>query len=292
MAKMSTGFRLTVYPLLWCVSMLPFPVLYLLSDFICFLLYRVVGYRKTVVRTNLANSFPEKTELERLRIERLFYSHLADMMLETIKGMTISAPELLRRMKLLNTDVLQSLVDRHRSAIIVMSHCGNWEWVCLAADITSPQNAQCVYKTLSNANWDAWFLQVRSRFGTQPHPMEKILRVMASQKNEVNVTAFIGDQNPSNGQNAYWTRFLGQDTCFMTGSEKIARKLDQAVYYMQVVKVKRGFYECTLSLLCDESPSSGENEITEAIVRATESDIRQQPQHWLWSHRRWKHKRN
>lgn len=288
---MSIGFRLTVYPLLWLISIMPFPLMYGFSNFISFLLYNVIGYRKKIVRQNLANSFPLKTAEERLRIEKLFYKHLADLMLETIKGMSISRTQLLARMKLTNPEVFEQLYADKRSCIVVMSHCGNWEWVCDAAQISAPQHAQCVYKTLSNANWDAWFLKVRSRFGTQPFPMEKILRGMIDNASMVTATAFIGDQNPSNGKNAWWGTFLNQDTCFMMGSEKIARKLDHAVYYLEVRKQKRGFYLATMRELCANPKTTADGDITELIVRATEKDIQEQPETWLWSHRRWKHKR-
>lgn len=288
---MTLGFRLTVYPLLWLISMMPFPFMYVFSTFISFLLYRIIGYRKKIVRINLANSFPEKSDKERLAIEKAFYKHLADLMLETIKGMTISAKTLLSRMYLDNPEVFEKLNNDKRSSIIVMSHCGNWEWVCDAAQISAPQQAQCVYKTLTNKNWDAWFFFVRSRFGTQAFPMEKILRAMIDNSHLVTATAFIGDQNPSSGKNAWWGNFLNQDTCFMMGSEKIARKLDHSVYYLEVRKRKRGYYNAHLKLLCSNPTETHDGDITELIVRATEQDIKEQPETWLWSHRRWKHKR-
>jgi Kdo2-lipid IVA lauroyltransferase/acyltransferase len=205
--------------------------------------------------------------------------------------MTISEVELKRRMHLTNPEEFASLNESKRSCLIIMSHCGNWEWVCDAADCSVEQHAQCVYKTLSNKNWEAWFLKVRSRFGTEPFPMEKTLRVMTQNASMVTATAFIGDQNPANGRNAYWTTFLNQDTCFMSGAEKIARKMDHAVYYLTMKKVKRGFYTAAIHLLENNPKSTSDGEITEKIVRATENDIKNQPENWLWSHRRWKHKR-
>lgn len=288
---MSVFFRLTVAPLLWLISLLPFPILYGFSSFISFLLYRLLGYRKAVVRQNLSNAFPEKSESERRKIEAGFYKHLADLMLETIKGLSISKWNLKQRMKLKNPEVFEELYRNKRSCIVVMSHCGNWEWVCLAAQISAPQHAQCVYKTLSNKNWDAWFLKLRSRYGTQPFPMEKTLRVMTENAKLVTATAFIGDQNPANGKNAWWGEFLNQDTCFMTGSEKIARKMDHSVYYLKVTKQKRGWYLAEMLLLTSEPRATQDGEITGMIVKATEADIQSQPENWLWSHRRWKHKR-
>lgn len=288
---MSLAFRLGVYPFLWLISVLPFPLLYAFSDFLTLVIYRIVGYRKAVVRQNLKNSFPDKSDEERLDIEKRYYKHLSDLILETIKGMTISKSELQKRMVLTNKEVTDRLNEQQRSAVIVMSHNGNWEWVCLAAQISVTQHAQCVYKTLTSPGWDAWFLNLRSRFGTQPFPMEKTLRVMSENARLTTVTAFIGDQNPSSGKNAYWSEFLHQETCFMNGSEKIARKLNHSVYYLKVRKLKRGYYQCSLELIVENPVATKEGEITEAIVRHTESDILEQPENWLWSHRRWKHKR-
>lgn len=288
---MSGSFRILVYPWLWLISKLPFPILYGFSSFIAFLLYRVVGYRKAIVRTNLANSFPEKSIAELMSIEKKFYSHLADLMVETIKGMTMTEAEIRERVILQNVDELERLKNNRQSCVVVMSHCGNWEWVCIGAQMITPLHAQCVYKKLKNKNWDNWFFKLRSRFGTEPFPMEKTLRVMIQHAHTPCATALIGDQNPSNTNNVHWTRFLNQDTCFMNGSEKISKKLDQAVYYMTVEKRKRGHYECKVSLLCAEPNATKDGEITEMIARATEAEISKQPENWLWSHRRWKHKR-
>jgi Kdo2-lipid IVA lauroyltransferase/acyltransferase len=251
----------------------------------------VVKYRVGIVRTNLSNAFPNKTKAELRSIENKFYRHLTDLMLETIKGMTITKKNLLLRMRLADPDFFKKQLDNQQSTIIVMSHCGNWEWVCLAAQISVEQHAQCVYKTLSSPDWDHWFFQLRSRFGTAPFTMEKTLRVMTSNAHLITATAFIGDQNPSSGKNAYWTTFLNQETCFMTGSEKIARKMDHDVAYMSIQKEKRGYYVCHLEMLSSDPKQTKEGEITELIVRATEKDIIHQPHNWLWSHRRWKHKK-
>lgn len=280
-----------MYPVLWLVSVLPFPLLYAFSDFMAFIVHYLVRYRVDVVRKNLSKSFPDKSIAQLRSIENKYYRHLTDMILETIKGMTMSQSTLLRRMKLVDTEFFEDQFRNNRSTIVVMSHCGNWEWVCLGAQLSIRQHAQCVYKTLRDPDWDRWFFNVRSRFGTAPFPMEKTLRVMTANSHIVTATAFIGDQNPSSGKNAYWTNFLNQDTCFMQGSEKIARKLDHDVAYMSIRRVKRGWYTCHVELLTDQPTQTKDGEITELIARATEKDILSQPENWLWSHRRWKHKR-
>jgi KDO2-lipid IV(A) lauroyltransferase len=271
--------------------MLPFPVLYALSSFLYFILYHLVGYRKKVVRNNLKNAFPDKTDAWRLDVERKFYRHLTDMILETFKGMSMGREELMKRLKNASQELYDKAHEEGRSSIIIMSHTGNWEWVCMSAQLHAQQKAQCIYKQLKNPFFEKLMLGIRSKFGTMPIPMEQTLRVLASQHNITTATAFMGDQNPSNGKNAYWTNFLNQDTAFMWGTEKIARKTNQEVWYMQIRKIKRGYYEAHTRLLCANSAETQEGEITEMLARATEEDILTQPENWLWSHRRWKHKR-
>jgi KDO2-lipid IV(A) lauroyltransferase len=271
--------------------MLPFPVLYALSSFLYFILYHLVGYRKKVVRNNLKNAFPDKTDAWRLDAERKFYRHLTDMILETFKGMSMGREELMKRLKNASQELYDKAHEEGRSSIIIMSHTGNWEWVCMSAQLHAQQKAQCIYKQLKNPFFEKLMLGIRSKFGTMPIPMEQTMRVLASQHNITTATAFMGDQNPSNGKNAYWTNFLNQDTAFMWGTEKIARKTNQEVWYMQIRKIKRGYYEAHTRLLCTNSAETQEGEITEMLARATEEDILSQPENWLWSHRRWKHKR-
>lgn len=284
-------FRWLVYPFLKLVSWLPFPLLYLLSDLVYLLLYRVAGYRKKVVRENLTRSFPDRDEAWLRKTEREFYRHLADLILETLKGLSMSRETLLKRIKNCSRELYDQAHADGKSVIIIMSHAGNWEWVCMSAQLHAFQKAQCIYKPLSDPNFEKMMFAMRSKFGTMPIPMEQTLRVMATQRDIVTATAFMGDQNPSNGKNAYWTTFLNQDTAFMWGTEKIARKLNQEVWYMQVKKVKRGYYEAYTRVLCAEPAKTAEGEITEMLARATEADIVAQPASWLWSHRRWKHKR-
>lgn len=284
-------YKLLVYPILKGISLLPFPVLYRLSNFLYFVLYHLAGYRKKVVRVNLQNSFPDKTDAWRRDVERKFYRHLTDMFLETFKGMSLSKEELLKRMTNNPQEIYDKAFAEGRSSIIVMSHKGNWEWVSMSAQLHAKQKAQCIYKQLKNPFFEKLTQGIRSKYGTILIPMEQTLRVLAGQSGMVTATAFIGDQNPSNGKNAYWTKFLNQDTAFMWGTEKIARKTNQEVWYLQVRKIKRGYYEAHTRLLCSNPAETKEGEITELLVRATEEDIMSQPENWLWSHRRWKYKK-
>jgi KDO2-lipid IV(A) lauroyltransferase len=284
-------FSVFVYPALKLISYLPFPVLYVMSDGLYLLLYYIIGYRKKVVRDNLTSCFPDKSQAEIISLEKKFFKHLADMILEAVKGLSMSKSELLKRVINASQSFYDEANDKKRSSIVIMSHMGNWEWVCMSAQSLSKQKAQCIYKPLSNKNFDQMMLNMRSRFGTMPIAMEKTLRVMSAQKDITTITAFMGDQNPANGKTAWWTTFLNRDTAFMMGTEKIARKMGHDVWYMQVKKVKRGYYEAVTTLLCSNSAETKEGEITEMLVRATEQDILSQPENWLWSHRRWKHQR-
>ena len=285
------AYRIFVFPLIKAISWLPFPLLYLLSDFLYLVLYKLVGYRKVVVRTNLKKAFPDKDEKWLRQTEKVFYKHLTDLILETFKGLNMSEKTLKLRLKNVSQRLYDEANEEKRSSIIIMSHMCNWEWVCMAAQAYAKQKAQCIYKPLKNKAFEELTQGIRRKFGTDPIPMEQTLRVMAGQKDIVTATAFMGDQNPSNGKNAYWTTFLNQDTAFMWGTEKIARKFNHEVWYMQVKKVKRGFYEAETRLICKNPAETAEGEITELLARETEKDIFSQPAYWLWSHRRWKHKR-
>jgi len=285
------SFGILVWPFLKLLSLLPFSVLYIISDGLRFILYRLIGYRVKVVQDNLKKSFPNKSAVELKKIERAFYKHLGDLFVETIKGMSISASQMKKRMANLDQHHYDTLYNQEQSAIIVMSHCGNWEWICLMSQIVCQQRVQCVYKSLSNSGFDRWMFSIRSKFGANPIPMEQTLRVLDANKSVVTVNAFIGDQNPSSGKGAYWTNFLNQDTPFMMGPEKIAKKFNMPLFYLSSRKVKRGYYEAHTVPLCLDPTATAEGEITRLIAEHTEKEIQNQPHIWLWSHRRWKHKR-
>ena len=286
------AFRWGIYPFFKGLSLLPFWVLHLISDVLFLLVYGVFGYRKRVVQENIALSFPEKSEEERRAIVREFYRHFCDVIVETIKGLSISADELSKRMVNVDQHIYDQFEKENRNAIVVMSHCGNWEWICLMSQIACQQRVQCIYKTLSNGGFDRWMYAIRSKFGANPIPMEQTLRVLDANKLVVTVNAFIGDQNPSSGKGSHWTNFLNQDTPFMMGPEKIAKKFNMPLYYLASRKVRRGFYEATTVPLCLDPTSMADGEITRLIAEHTEREILQQPHIWLWSHRRWKHKRS
>ena len=289
---MSTvGFYIAL-PFLYLISVLPFPLFYLLSDGVYFLLYKVIGYRKKVVYANLKNSFPEKSHEELKAIEKKFYKYLCDLFLETLKTLTISKEQAVKRCAFNESTItiFKELHEQKKSCIVVMGHYGNWEWAGNSFSLINPQQLYVIYHPLSNKNFDKLMYNMRTRFGTKLYAMKDTMREMIRNRNEVNATAFIADQTPA-PESAYWTTFLNQDTPVFWGTEKIAQKLNFPIVYVTVNRVKRGYYEVNSEYLVMEPKNTKEGEISELHTRKLEKDIKAQPEIWLWSHRRWKHKK-
>jgi Kdo2-lipid IVA lauroyltransferase/acyltransferase len=282
----------TALPFIYLISLLPFPVLYLFSDAICFLLFRVLGYRKKVVFTNLRNSFPGKSEKEIRELGRQFYHYLVDLMLETFKTLTVSSKKTLERCTLDERakEMFEHYGKEKRSIIIVMGHYGNWEWAGSSFSLIFDYPLYVIYHPLRNKYFNDLIYKMRTRFGTRLIAMRDTYKEMAGRKSEMNATAFIADQTPP-PENAYWTMFLHQDTPVFWGTEKIAQKLNYPVVYVTVKRLKRGYYRVFAEELFSNPRDTATGEISEAHTRKLERDIMEQPEIWLWSHRRWKHKR-
>ncbi|MCF8424952.1 MAG: lysophospholipid acyltransferase family protein [Bacteroidia bacterium] len=285
------GFYIAL-PLLYFISILPFSLFYLLSDLLYLLIYKVVGYREKVVYENLKNSFPEKSHKELKEIEEQFFHYLCDLVLETLKTLTISKKEALRRCAFNENAIaiFKQLNDEKKSCILVMGHFGNWEWAGSSFSLLNSQQLYVIYHPLSNKYFDTLMYNMRSRFGTKLYAMKDTMREMIRNRHEINATAFIADQTPS-PEGAYWTTFLNQDTPVFWGTEKIAQKLNYPVLYATVNRKKRGYYEVNVEYLVKNPKDTNEGEISELHTRKLEKDIIAQPEIWLWSHRRWKYKR-
>lgn len=279
-------------PFVYFISILPFPLLYLVSDFFFFIIYHVVGYRKKVVQENLANAFPEKSVEERARICRDFYRYFCDLFLETFKTLTISKAAMLRHCSLTPESValFERLHAEGKSVVLVMGHKGNWEWGGNAFSLQCPQQLYVVYHPLSNKHYDNLMYQMRTRFGTKLIAMQDTFRDMLKLRGEINATALIADQSPR-PDSAQWVTFLHQDTPVFTGTERIASKLNYQVVYVSVARVKRGYYTVSAEVLVASPAQEPAGNVTAIHTARLEADIISQPATWLWSHRRWKHKR-
>ncbi len=280
------------YVLNWIFTLLPLRILYVFSDFIFFFFYYFPGYRRKVVADNLKNSFPEKSREELLEIEKKFYHHLCDLFIETLKLTHINNKQLSKRMPLANPEVLDKLYKEGRDVVAVLGHYGNWEWL-LSLPLFTDYQTVSIYKPLQNKYFDKFMQDHRSRNGMILTPMSNIVREIIGlrQKNVRSLFAFINDQIPPKGDIKYWTNFLNQETAVYTGAERIASKYDMSVIFFNIQKIKRGYYHFTVELLFEHSAGMPEHNITDAHTKRLEESIRARPEFWIWSHRRWKHKR-
>ncbi len=278
-------------PFIYLISLLPFWLMYRVSDFLFVVLYYGLSYRKKVVLTNLRNSFPEKSEQEIQVIARRFYRYLCDLILETLKSLTISPRQVKKHLTFEGIEVLQHYHEKKQSVIVVLGHFGNWE-LAGARFAVEPIIHQLfiIYRPLKNKYFDRLFYHMRTRLGNKLYPMKEATRGMVNDRKDLTSTAFIADQTPS-PDNALWLTFLNQDTPVFLGTERLARKLNYPIIYIAAKRPKRGHYCIEMELLFDQPKDTAENEITIAHTKRLEKDIIAQPEIWLWTHRRWKHKR-
>jgi KDO2-lipid IV(A) lauroyltransferase len=276
----------------WIVTLLPLSVLYLFSNLTFLILYYFPSYRRNVVATNLKRSFPEKDRKELKSIERKFYKHLADMFIETLKLTHMSKAELMKRCTITNVDILNKLLEDKRDVIGVLGHYNNWEWLSILPQYTNYKTVS-IYKPLQNRYFNKLINDNRSKFGMVLTPMSLIIReIINDRKNGINtLSAFISDQIPPKGDIKYWTTFLNQDTPVYLGAEKVASKYNMAIVFFHIQKVRRGYYNLNIELLFDHTAGLPDHFITETHVKRLEEVIREKPEYWIWSHRRWKHKK-
>jgi KDO2-lipid IV(A) lauroyltransferase len=277
-------------PFIYLISYLPFRVLYLFSDVMFLLVYRVIGYRKTVVTTNLERSFPDKSPNEISDIRSRFYRYFCDLSLEILKTLTVSPSALTKRFICGDMSAFERFYESKQSVIIVLGHLGNWE-LCGAYFSQLPLHQLYVlYHPLTDKHFDRLLYRMRTRLGVRLYPMKSAFRGMVKDRNKLTATAFIADQSPS-PSGAHWMTFLNQDTAVFKGTETIARKLDYPVIYLSVIRVRRGLYKISSELLTEHPLELPENALTELHTKRLEKDVIANPETWLWSHRRWKHKR-
>ncbi|GHV64390.1 lipid A biosynthesis protein [Bacteroidia bacterium] len=283
-----------LYGFIWVLSFLPMRVLYVFSDFAYYLLYYIIGYRKKTVKQNLKNSFPEKGDDELLSIEKKFYRHLCDVFVEMYKTLHISEKELKKRFVFKNEGVLTRYFEQGKSVIGVLGHYGNWEWgASLKLWVKNDFDYLVVYKPLRNKYLDRMVYKMRSTFGALPVPKNDIFRKIVTERQEARLflAGFIADQTPSPGNLNFWMDFLHQDTPILFGTEKIATKYGLPVVSVLAKKVKRGHYVVKFVDVCSDPAKLEHGELTRRHIHILEKQIQEAPEFWLWSHKRWKHKR-
>jgi KDO2-lipid IV(A) lauroyltransferase len=268
--------------------LIPFPLLYLISDLIRFLLQHVVGYRKKVIVSNLKSCFPDLSEKELNKLVGKVYKNLADVLVEGIKAFSMTKKQIKKRHFILNPELADRYIQQGKSAIALPSHFNNWEWGTLSPGqfINSPLVA--FYKPLSNKYIDQFLRWSRSKFGTSLVSIYITALAFERHQGQPCIYVMAADQSPTNARKSYWVDFLGRDTAFLHGPEKYARMFDIPVFYVDVQRVKRGHYTLDLSLLADNPKDLPEGEITRRYAKRLEEAILKSPGSWLWSHKRWK----
>ena len=281
-----------LYSFFRLLALLPLRCLYLISDLMFVLVFYVIRYRRKVVKVNLRNSFPEKAEKERRVIACKFYRFLCDVFVETLKLAIMDTPQIRRRIRYSNPEVLDELYRKGKQVFVVTGHYGNWEWLTTLEN-SKPYQHATLYHPLENKFFDKLLYDLRTKYGTEVIPSISALMAINQFRYENRLTAlcFLSDQSPPKNAIHYWTTFLNQDTPVYSGVEKIAKRYNTAVVYYEILRVKRGYYEVDVTLIAENAAETFDYQITNKHVELLEETIRRNPQYWLWSHRRWKHKR-
>lgn len=292
MSKVLNGLLKGVF---WLLSILPLGFLYILSYILRFLVYYLIRYRRKVVRANLKNSFPSLTDRERMKIEKEFYLYLCDSFFESVRILNMSHKEIADRMNFINPELLDDYISQGRSVVMCLGHYGNWEWIpSMTLRIKGDCTLTQLYRPLKNKFFDQFYLNIRQKWGAKSVPKSETLREIRSlsEKGKLFAMGFMADQTPSISNIHYWTSFLNQETAVLTGPEKISVKGNFVVIYLDVKRLKRGYYSGEFVLITDSPKQEAPFYITETYIRMMENTILRSPAYWLWTHKRWKHKKS
>lgn len=270
---------------------LPKRAIYVLSDFLYLIGFYVIQYRKKVVFENLKNAFPDKPEKEIKTIAKRFFLHLSDVMIENVASLYMKPDKIKNFVTIRNIEVLTNLYKKNKNITALIGHYGNWEFLTTVPPYTS-YTVLTVYKPLKNKFFDKKTYEMRERLEAIPIPMKKVYKGIYKyeQKRKPYILGMVADQSPPKREINYWTNFLNQETAFFTGSAKIAKRFNHAVIFIAVHKIERGHYEVKFINLFEDAKEVEEKEIIETYTHTLEQIIREKPEYWLWSHRRWKHK--
>ncbi|MFD2540847.1 lysophospholipid acyltransferase family protein [Lacinutrix gracilariae] len=280
-----------IYPFLWIISILPFKVLYFISDILYVLVYYVIGYRKKTVMYNLRLVFPDKTEKERITISKKFFHHLCDMILESIKSLTISEKEMKKHFTFTNVELIQELEKTDKNIALMCAHYANFEWIFILQTYVK-RKGYGVYKRLTNKYFDALVKRIRARYNSYLITTKETIPTLLESKKtgELSISGFVSDQSPKAKKAFHWNDFMGIKVPVHTGAEMLAKRLDMSVVFFGVKKIKRGYYETSFKTLAINANDYKDYEITDMFLKLVEEQILEAPEYYLWTHKRWKHK--
>lgn len=273
-------------------AVIPFWALYGLSNMFYFLFYYILPYRKRVIRQNISRSFPDLDQAGQIKIIKGFYRNLCDILIEWVKGQTLSKKELLKRYVFINPEILNDLYENGQDVLCVGSHYANWEWGIMAAPLQLKYKLVAFYTPLTNKPIDLYIRKNRKKLGTELVDKEDVRKVFNTKYDKPVVYFFGADQSPSNPKGSHWMEFLNQDTACMKGPEFFARRYRLPVVYFDIQRLRRGYYTAKLKVIEDDSVHTVSGEITEKYMHTLEQIILEKPENYLWSHRRWKHSRD
>lgn len=286
--------RLLFYLIIKPLSFIPLPILYFLSSAGYYFIYYGLGYRRKVVEENLRRSFPTYSDAKVKEVAKLFYRHLCDLVVESIRMFSMSEAEAVRRCKVRNPALMDAFFDQGKQVVIVGSHYGNWELTSISFPSQFKHKISSIFSKLKNEYFMDKITTSRSRYGSELIVKDRLPGYYEEPHPRPVALAFIADQSPNynKSKNLYWTNFLNQETVTAPGAERYARKYNIPVVYVQILKQRRGYYEIELELVTDDPQSLAPDEITDRHLRCLERLIIREPEYWLWSHRRWKHKKS
>ncbi|WP_026778213.1 lysophospholipid acyltransferase family protein [Polaribacter sp. Hel_I_88] len=279
------------YPLIWLISRLPMSILYLISDFFYVLIYYVFGYRKKIILQNISYAFPKKTEEEKQKIAKKFYKHFTDIMIESIKSFSISEKEILKRYTYKNPELVNKFAKEGKSIALVSAHLANWEW-SISTPLVLEINLFGAYNKLRNETFEKTLRESREKFGITGATTANFIKLIKSnfENNIQGAYILLSDQSPHIEKTFHWGTFFGVKVPVHTGAEMLAKKNDLVVINYRAKKIKRGYYETDFELITDNPKEYKDYEITDKFLRITERNITEQPEYYLWSHNRFKHK--
>ncbi|MEA3496312.1 MAG: lysophospholipid acyltransferase family protein [Bacteroidota bacterium] len=280
--------KILLYILLYFIAIIPFPFVYLFSELISFFVNKIFKYRKSVILENLKTSFPKKSEKEINNIKNKFYRHYSKVLIETIKLLVVGKRTLDRKIKFENDKAFKYLLNEKKGAIILSGHLGNFEMGGQHFVTQLKLPIYTSYKKISSDAWENIMMIQRSRFGSKMVQNKQVVRTIFKNVNKGLYVVFLNDQSPTYGDDVYWTKFFNKETMFFAAPEKIAKKFDLPVYFLDMWREKYGKYKIKAELISDNPKKTAENEITERYVRKLEQAIKRHPEAWLWSHKRWK----